>query len=59
MHDKFKWESMLETDLAIDISRATVNREEQDIRVWGNNEKGCFTVKSTYECLAKSGEGPH
>ena len=28
MYDKFEWESVLETDLAINISRATVNREE-------------------------------
>ena len=57
--DKFEWESLMETDLAIHISWATVNREEQNVRVWGNNEKGCFSVKSAYECLAKNGGGPH
>jgi len=49
----------METDLAIHISRATTNREEQDTRVWGNNENKCFSVKSAYASSAKRGSGPH
>jgi len=48
----------LEIELATHISRATVNREEPDLRVWGNEENGCFTVKSAYLSLAKSGRVP-
>ena len=56
--DRFEWESELVTELTTLISRATVKREEPDLRVWGNEENGCFTVKSTYLCLTKSGNGP-
>jgi len=47
----FEWESVLETDLALYISRTVVKRQEQDIQVWGINDKGCFSVKSTYASI--------
>jgi len=48
---------VLETDLALHISRIVVKRQEQDIRVWGINDKGCFFMKSAYASIAKRGDG--
>jgi len=56
---RFEWESVLETDLVIHIFRANVKRQEQDIRVWGINENGCFSVKTAYASLTKRGDGTH
>jgi len=38
--DRFEWESLMETDLAIHISRVVVNREEKDVQVWGTMKRG-------------------
>ncbi|XP_068487096.1 uncharacterized protein [Phaseolus vulgaris] len=50
-----EWESVLETDLTAYISRTVVKRQEQDIRVWGINNKGCFSVKSAYASIRGDG----
>ena len=54
---RFEWESVMEMDLAVYISRITMKKEEQDSRVWGNIKQGCFSVKSAYATLAKRGSG--
>ena len=45
----------METDLASYISRAVITRQEQDTRVWGINDKGCFSVKSAYASIRGDG----
>jgi len=58
-HVRFEWESMMEADLVMYISRAIMNREEKDRRVWGSEVSGVLSVYSAYECLAKHVRGPH
>jgi len=55
--DRFEWESELEIELATHISSVSINKEQSDVWVWGKEENGCFTVKSTYLCLASSDGG--
>ncbi|XP_068483406.1 uncharacterized protein [Phaseolus vulgaris] len=55
--DRFEWEKELETELVTHISSVCVNKEQSDVRVWGNDENGCFTVKSAYLCLASTDGG--
>ncbi|XP_068466211.1 uncharacterized protein [Phaseolus vulgaris] len=52
---RFEWESVMETDLVSYISRAVITRQEQDTRVWGINNKGCFSVKSAYASIRGDG----
>ncbi|XP_068475121.1 uncharacterized protein [Phaseolus vulgaris] len=52
---RFEWESVLEKDLKAYISRTIIKRQEQDIRVWGVNNKGCFSMKSAYESIRGDG----
>jgi len=54
---RFEWETVMERELVVHISRITMKKEEQDTRVWGNTEQGCFSVKSAYATLAKRGRG--
>ena len=49
----------MEAELTIHISTTIFSKEEKDTQVWGNDEKGCFTVNVAYECLAKHERGPH
>ena len=55
---RFEWESLMEADLIMHISRANMSREEKDIQVWRCDETGLFSVNSAYECLAKQERGP-
>lgn len=57
--DRFEWESTMEAELVMYISRAYLNREENDLQVWGNKILGLFSVNLAYECLAKHVRGPH
>jgi len=52
---RFERESVLETNLNAHISRTIVKRQEPDIRVWGINDEGCFSVKSAY--ASRRGDG--
>jgi len=54
---RFEWESVLEAKLTIHISTTMLSKEEKDIQVWGNDEKGCFTINAAYEYLAKHERG--
>jgi len=56
---RYEWESVIEADLVMCISRANMNRKEKDIQVWGFDESGIFSVNSTYECLVKHVRGTH
>ena len=49
---RFEWESMLESDLAMHLSRVRLSRDQEDIRVWGFDDLGLFSVNSAYECIA-------
>ena len=40
------------------ISTTILLKEEKNVKVWGNEEAGCFSVNSAYECLSKHGRGP-
>ena len=55
---RFEWEIMLETELATHISRVRLSREQEDIQVWGFDDSGLFSVKFTYECIAKPNRSP-
>ena len=41
---RFEWESMLESDLAMHLSRVRLSRDQEDIRVWGFDDSGLFSV---------------
>jgi len=51
--DRFEWESLLETNFIQHISRSSLTREQEDVKTWGCNEKGSFSVSSAYEFLSK------
>ena len=51
--DRFECESLLEANFIQHISRASLTREHEDVKTWGCNEKGSFSVSSTYEFLSK------
>jgi len=56
--ERFEWEFTLVEELDLLVASTVVLKEEKDVKVWRNEEKGCFSVNSTYECLAKHGRGP-
>jgi len=53
----FEWESLLESELVNHISRVSLRKDVEDTQVWKSDEFGRFSVKSTYEFLAKSERG--
>jgi len=55
---RFEWETQMEVELVMHISRANVIKEEKEAQVWRGDEFGCFMVSSACECLAKSERGP-
>jgi len=55
---RFEWESKLEEELMTYLAMTKLCKEEKDVQVWGNDEIRCFSVSSTYKCLAKQGSGP-
>jgi len=55
---RFEWETTLEAELCEYISRVNVLKDEKDTQVWRSEDSGCFTVRSAYDCLAKSDRGP-
>jgi len=50
---RFEWENVLEIELLILISRASLSRKQKDVQVWGCDDSGLFSVNSAYACLAK------
>ena len=55
--DRFVWESSLERDLIMLLSRVIMRKNVQDIQVWGKEIPGLFSVSLAYECLSKHGRG--
>ena len=55
--DKFVWESDLEQELILLLSRVTLKYNVSDIQVWGKEEPGQFSVTSTYEILSNQVRG--
>jgi len=46
---------MLESDLAMHLSRVRLSRDQEDIQVWGRDDSGLFSVNAAYECIAHPG----
>jgi len=55
---RFEWKTLLVSELGNHISRVIVRKDVKDTQVWRSDESGCFSVRSTYECLAKSERAP-
>jgi len=55
---RFEWETLMEAELDVLISRVKVMKDEKDPLLWSSEAPGCFTVSSTYKCLVKTVRGP-
>ncbi|XP_068466484.1 uncharacterized protein [Phaseolus vulgaris] len=55
--DRFVWESDLEQELVLLLSRVNMKYNVSDIQVWGKEEPGQFSVTSAYEILSNQVRG--
>jgi len=55
---RFEWESQLEVDLNLLLSRVTLKKNIEDIQVWGKENSGIFSVSAAYKCLTKHSADP-
>jgi len=54
---RFQWESELLDELLRVIDRIKPRRDTTDIQTWGGDASGVYSVKTAYDCLAKSTRG--
>ena len=56
---RFEWESQLEANLYSIISSVSLDREVKDIKEWGSEDSGLFSVKLAYDMLVNHANGQH
>ena len=55
--DMFEWENAKREKLLGALNQVILNKEVNDLQVWGGDASGQFTVKSTYGCLSNHVNG--
>ena len=55
---RFEWETPMEADLSMILSRVILKKNIKDNHTWGKEKSRLFSVKSAYECLAKQIRDP-